>query len=78
MKGSTTRFTWFKVGFLLLALTMVFTVTGCQYEVGGQMLPSPYYTFDDVQYFPPGPEFRHAREAAAIAEATQEEALIGQ
>jgi hypothetical protein len=33
--------------------------------VGGQTLPSPYYLKDDVQYFPPGSEFKLAREAAA-------------
>ena len=24
--------------------------TGCQVDVGGQTLPSPYYIYDDVQY----------------------------
>ena len=24
---------------------------GCQVDVGGQTLPSPYYMYDDVQYF---------------------------
>jgi hypothetical protein len=28
-------------------------------------LPSPYYQQDDIQYFPPGPEFKLSREAAA-------------
>jgi hypothetical protein len=32
-------------------------VTGCQTSVGGQTLPSAYYLYDDVQYFPAGPEF---------------------
>ncbi len=49
-----------------LALVGVAGLTGCQVDVGGQTLPSPYYMFDDVQYFPPGPEFKHAREAAAM------------
>ena len=30
---------------------------GCQTTVGGQTLPSAYYLYDDVQYFPAGPEF---------------------
>ena len=50
---------------------------GCQVEMGGQTLPSPYYLTDDVQYYAPGPEFKLAREAAAIqeqAEAIQSEA----
>ena len=28
--------------------------TGCQVDVGGQTLPSPYYLQDDIQYFPAG------------------------
>ena len=40
-------------------------LTGCQVDVGGQTLPSPYYQLDDIQYFPPGPEFKLSREAAA-------------
>lgn len=41
------------------------STTGCQVDVGGQTLPSPYYLDDDVQYFPSGPEQRLSREAAA-------------
>ena len=51
-------------------------LTGCQVEIGGQVLPSAYYMSDDVQYFPPGPEFKLAREAAAIRQAAEEEALL--
>lgn len=40
--------------------------TGCQVDVAGQTLPSPYYMQDDVQYFAPGPEFKLQREAAAM------------
>ena len=35
-------------------------------DIAGQTLPSPYYLSDDVQYYAPGPEFRLAREAAAL------------
>ena len=42
--------------------------TGCQVEMGGQTLPSPFYLSDDVQYYAPGPEFKLAREAAALKE----------
>jgi hypothetical protein len=38
--------------------------TGCQVDIAGQTLPSPYYQTDDIQYFPPGPEFKLSREAA--------------
>lgn len=40
--------------------------TGCQVDVGGQTLPSPYYLQDDIQYFPAGPEFKLSKEAAAL------------
>ncbi|MEM7479317.1 MAG: hypothetical protein AAF483_30400 [Planctomycetota bacterium] len=39
---------------------------GCQVSVAGQTLPSPYYLYDDVQYFPTGPENKLANETAAI------------
>lgn len=47
-------------------------LTGCQGVYSGQVLPSPYYLQDDVQYFAPGPEFKLAREAAALEEAKAE------
>jgi hypothetical protein len=40
--------------------------------VGGQTLPSPYWHYDDVQYFPPGNEFKLANEAAHMKAAQQE------
>ena len=40
--------------------------TGCQIDVGGQTLPSPYYLTDDIQYFPAGPEFQLTNEARAM------------
>jgi hypothetical protein len=52
-------------------------LTGCQVEYAGQTLPSPYYLSDDIQYYAPGPEFKLAREAAAMqeqAEAIESEA----
>lgn len=57
-------------GFMILAAVCTSTtLTGCQFDEGGQTLPSPYYLFDDVQYFPAGPEFKLSREAAALEEA---------
>lgn len=41
---------------------------GCQADYAGQTLPSAYYLTDDVQYYAPGPEFKLAREAAALKE----------
>ena len=46
-------------------LSAVLFSTGCQVNVGGQTLPSPFYLDDDIQYFAPGPEFPLANEAAA-------------
>jgi hypothetical protein len=61
---------------LLLGLAMLAGVglTGCQVETGGQTLPSPYYLQDDVQYYPPGPEFTLSREAAAQKAYSQDQA----
>jgi len=55
---------------VLLGAGILFSIglTGCQVDVGGQTLPSPYYMKDDIQYFPPGPQFKLSREAAAMKE----------
>jgi len=42
---------------------------GCQVSVAGQTLPSPYYLYDDVQYFPAGSENKLANETAAMKKA---------
>lgn len=47
-----------------LGMMAAVSTTGCQIDVAGQTLPSPYYLQDDVQYFPAGPEQRLSREAA--------------
>jgi hypothetical protein len=57
-----------------LGLLATVGLSGCQVQIGGQTLPSAYYMEDDVQYFPPGPEFKLAREAAALKAARQEAA----
>jgi hypothetical protein len=51
---------------LALLAAGALTVTGCQVDVGGQTLPSAYYMSDDVQYFPPGSEFKLQNEANAL------------
>lgn len=56
-----------------LALSSVLAATGCQMDIAGQTLPSPYYLSDDVQYYAPGPEFKLAREAAALKEQSAEQ-----
>jgi hypothetical protein len=58
----------------ILAVGPAFSLlSGCQVEYAGQTLPSPYYLSDDIQYYAPGPEFKLAREAAAMQE--QREAI---
>lgn len=47
-------------------LVAAISSTGCQSSVGGQMLPSPWYTYDDVQYYAPAQEHKLAKEAAAL------------
>jgi len=75
MSGSDKRRRPLRLVLAGLGLFVALGVTGCQVDVGGQLLPSPYYIEDDVQYFPPGPEMKLAREAAALKTARQEERL---
>ncbi len=41
--------------------------TGCQVDIAGQTLPSPYWHSDDVRYSPQGPNMKVAKEAASQA-----------
>lgn len=77
MNGSNKRRRPLRLVLAGLGLFVALGLTGCQSEIGGQLLPSPYYMTDDVQYFQPGPEFKLAREAAALNAARQEEQLRG-
>lgn len=54
---------WMHATMCGIVLAAAVTATGCQVGVSGQTLPSPYYTTDDTQYFPPGPEFKLTEEA---------------
>ncbi|MCA9260794.1 MAG: hypothetical protein KDA61_16385 [Planctomycetales bacterium] len=49
------------------------TSVGCQVDIAGQTLPSPYHLTDDVQYYAEGPEFKLSREAAALAQQKADE-----
>jgi hypothetical protein len=73
MKGSWNQRQLLRALLLGLGLSAGVGLTGCQIENGGQTLPSPYYMKDDVQYFPPGPEFKLAREAAAMKAYNQDQ-----
>jgi hypothetical protein len=75
MNGSTNLQRTFRFALAGLGLTAALGLTGCQVDIGGQTLPSPYYLKDDVQYFPPGPEFLLSKEAAALKAAREEAAL---
>ncbi|MEN1681666.1 MAG: hypothetical protein AAGJ46_18955 [Planctomycetota bacterium] len=50
-------------------------LTGCTVDIAGQTHPSPFYLSDDLFYAAPGPEFKLAREAAALK--AQAEAVGG-
>ena len=60
-----------------LGLLAAAGAVGCQSDIGGQTLPSPYWQADDVQYFPPGPEFKLSREAAAMKAFKNEQISAG-
>ena len=75
MSGSNKQRRSMKLGLVGLGLFAAIGLTGCQVDVGGQTLPSPYYMSDDVQYFQPGSEFLLAKEAAAMKAYSQEQAL---
>ena len=69
---------WKRFGVAAVGLLSLATATGCQVDVSGQTLPSPYWLTDDVQYFAPGTEFKLAREAAAMqAEVDAQQAAGG-
>jgi hypothetical protein len=75
-KSNQNRAAWRLTAAALLCPALALAA-GCQVEMAGQTLPSPFYLTDDVQYYAPGPEFKLAREAAALqeqAEAVRSEA----
>ena len=74
MKGLSDHWRLLRTLLFGLGLLAGIGLTGCQIETGGQTLPSPYYMGDDVQYFPPGPEFPLAKEAAAMKAYNQDPA----
>ncbi|QDT64416.1 hypothetical protein [Calycomorphotria hydatis] len=50
------------------ATLLPLAMTGCQSQMAGQTLPSPYYLRDDVQFFPAGPEFLLPNQVRALDE----------
>jgi hypothetical protein len=76
MTASKTGRCGWRVGLLGLGLILISGLTGCQFDVGGQNLPSPWYLNDDVQYFPPGPQYPLTREANAQKAVSQENSQL--
>ena len=74
MNGATRRIRPLRCVGIAMVLFGLLVATGCQVDIGGQTHPSGYYLQDDIQYFPAGPEFKLAREAAAMEAAQQEQA----
>ena len=56
---------------------MTIASTGCQVDVAGQTMPSPYYQYDDIQIYPRGPEFKLQNEADAMQAYRAEQQLGG-
>lgn len=65
MRRTNERRSSWRRALLSLGVCSSLGIAGCQVDVAGQTLPSPWYLKDDIQYFPPGPEFKLSREAAA-------------
>ena len=56
-----------------LSVGGVLPTVGCQVEYAGMTLPSGKYMHDDVQYFPPGPDFPWAATQAATQRARMQQ-----
>ncbi len=77
MRKHGTSSGWKKLYGLSCIAFSTILMAGCQVDVGGQTLPSPYYMYDDIQYFAPGPEFKLSQEAAAMKAYKAEDELGG-
>jgi hypothetical protein len=54
-----------KIALALGPIACAVGFSGCTGEYAGQNLPSGYYLTQQIQYYPPGPQFKLSREAAA-------------
>lgn len=70
------RQAWMKAALLCGMTVTAAAATGCQIDIGGQTLPSPYYMTDDVQYYPKGPEFILQRESDQMQKTLAEQAEL--
>ena len=57
---------WIRVLGVISIVIGAIASTGCQVDVAGQTLPSPYYQYDDIQIYQKGPEFKLQNEADAM------------
>ena len=72
-RGTPSARPWLRTGLVVIGIASI----GCQAEHAGMTLPSGKYMYDDVQYFPPGPEFKLSREAAAMKAYKNEQISAG-
>ena len=75
MKRSTQS--WKKMLGGVALLVAALASTGCQVDVAGQTLPSPWYDQDDIQIYREGPEFKLQNEADAMREYKAQRQLDG-
>jgi hypothetical protein len=59
---------------LCASVALVLSSTGCQTYELGQVLPSPGFLRDDIQYFPKGTDFPLSQELNAMQAAEAEKA----
>jgi hypothetical protein len=57
---------WSRLAVSAAAGLVLVGATGCQTNIGGQVMPSAYYLQDDVQYFPHGSEDKLYNERRAL------------
>lgn len=57
---------WSRLAVSAAAGLVLVGATGCQTNIGGQVMPSAYYLQDDVQYFPAGSEDKLYNERRAL------------
>ena len=83
LRGTTTMTKLHRSGLAVAGLALIAGgLTGCQTQIAGMTLPSPYYLQHRPQYFPPEPSFPLSRELATMqtqnqAAAAAEAGVVG-
>lgn len=66
-RGISTMNKLHRSGLVVIGLGLIAGgLTGCQTQIAGMTLPSPYYLQHRPQYFPPEPSFPLSRELATM------------